>query len=82
MHHDRKPHPSIFVQNTEVKIKWNENNRNIWVENAFIGAGWTLTKDNIVTGVPENNWTLNLGEGQCVDIVPIGEPLGGASLRI
>ena len=73
MHHDRKPHPSIFVQNTEVKIKWNENNRNIWVENAFIGAGWTLTKDNIVTGVPENNWTLTLGEGQCVDIVPIGE---------
>ena len=73
MHHDRKPHPSMFVQNTDVKIKWNENNRNIWVENAFIGAGWTLTKENIVTGVPENNWTLTLSEGQCVDVVPIGE---------
>ena len=73
MHHDRKPHPSIFVQNTEVKFHWNESNRNEWIENAFIGEHWTLTQDNIVTGVPTNNWTINLSEGQCVDIVPLGE---------
>ena len=31
MHHDRKPHPSIFVQNTELKPKWTQQNRNEWV---------------------------------------------------
>lgn len=72
MHHDRKPHPSIFVQNTELKPKWTQQNRNEWVENAYVGENWTLTQDNIVTGVPENDWTLTLSEGQCVDIVPIG----------
>lgn len=72
MHHDRKPHPSIFVQNTELKPKWTQQNRNEWVENAYVGENWTLTQDNIVTGVPENNWTLTLAEGQCVDVVPVG----------
>lgn len=72
MHHDRKPHPSIFVQNTELKPKWTQQNRNEWVENAYVGENWTLTQDNIVTGVPENDWTLTLAEGQCVDVVPVG----------
>ncbi len=73
MHNDCKPHPSIFVQNTEVLRKWTPDNRNVWIENAVVGADWTLTRDNIVTGVPENDWTLLLGCGQCVDVVPIGE---------
>ena len=45
MHHDRKPHPSIFTQNA----------------------------DHIITGVPDNDWTITLEPGQCVDIIPIGE---------
>ena len=73
MHFDRKPHPSIFVQNTDVKRKWTEDNRNEWIENAYVGEKWTLTQNNIVTGVPKNDWTLALADGQCVDIVPIGE---------
>lgn len=73
MHHDRKPHPSLFVQNADIRIKWNEQNRNIWVENSYIGAGWTMTQDNIVTGVPENDWTISLKPEQCVDIVPVGD---------
>jgi hypothetical protein len=72
MHHDRKPHPSIFVQNADIKIRWTQSNRNEWIENACIGEHWTLTRDNIVTGVPDNDWTLTLAPGQCVDIVPIG----------
>lgn len=73
MHHDRKPHPSIFVQNTKLNIKWNTENRNIWVENSYIGKNWTFSQNNIVTGVPENEWIINLKPNQCVDIVPIGE---------
>lgn len=73
MHHDRKPHPSIFVQNTTARKKWTSENRNLWVENACIGAQWNLTSENIVTGVPENDWNITLAPGQCIDIVPIGE---------
>lgn len=73
MHHDRKPHPSIFTQNGETLVRWTADNRNIWTENSHIGARWTLTHDHIVTGVPCNDWSLRLAAGQCVDIVPIGE---------
>ena len=73
MHHDRKPHPSIFVQNAEVGIRFTEQNENIWVENSCIGPRWTLTNNNIVTGVPHNDWQLTLQPGQCLDIIPTGE---------
>ena len=73
MHHDRKPHPSIFVQNADMHIRFTTENRNIWVENSCIGPRWTLTTDNIVTGVPDNDWLLTLAPGQCIDIVPMGD---------
>ena len=73
MHHDRKPHPSIFTQNALTRYHFTEQNTNVWIENSCIGAHWTLTHDNIVTGVPENDWTLTLEPGQCLDIIPIGE---------
>ena len=73
MHHDRKPHPSIFTQNAITKIPFTEQNQNIWIENSWVGLGWKLSTNNIVTGVPENNWQISLRDGQCVDIVPIGD---------
>lgn len=73
MHHDRKPHPSIFTQNAQTDCRFTEQNRNIWIENSHIGKGWTLTRDNIVTGVPENDWKVTLEPGQCIDVIPIGE---------
>ena len=73
MHHSRRPHPSMFVQNSEMKIKLTDKNQNIWIENSWIGEKWTLTRDNVITGVPENDWEISLQPGQCVDIVPIGE---------
>ena len=72
MHHDRKPHPSIFVQNAVTEIAFTDQNTNIWIENSHIGPYWTLTRDNIVTGVPRNDWTFSLAPGQCLDIVPVG----------
>ncbi len=73
MHRDRKPHPSIFVQNSITRIPFTSDNTNLWVENSYIGAHWNISCDNIVTGVPENDWTITLAQGQCVDIVPVGE---------
>ena len=73
MHHDRKPHPSIFVQNAVTKYQFTSANTNVWVENSYIGPRWSLSRDHIVTGVPHNDWQLTLQPGQCVDIVPIGD---------
>ena len=73
MHNDRKPHPSIFTQNAIVHYKFTDQNYNIWVENSFVGPRWTLTHDNVVTGVPENDWDITLEPGECIDVVPVGE---------
>jgi galactokinase/mevalonate kinase-like predicted kinase len=73
MHLDRKPHPSIFVQNAITKISFTEENSNIWIENSFIGPRWHLSHDNVVTGVPENDWEITLEPGECIDVVPVGE---------
>jgi galactokinase/mevalonate kinase-like predicted kinase len=73
MHHDRKPHPSIFVQNAVTNIAFTAENTNVWVENSYIGPRWVFSHDNIVTGVPENDWQVTLDPGQCLDIVPIGD---------
>ena len=72
LHHGIKPHPSIFLQNAVMSRKFTSDNRNIWIENSCVGDGWTFTSDHIVTGVPDNDWTVHLKPGQCVDIVPIG----------
>ena len=73
MHNDRKPHPSIFTQNAIVHYKFTDQNYNIWVENSFVGPRWTLTHDNVVTGVPENDWDITLEPGECIDVIPVGE---------
>ncbi|MBR1469021.1 MAG: bifunctional fucokinase/L-fucose-1-P-guanylyltransferase [Prevotella sp.] len=72
LHHARKPHPSIFQQNAENRMRLTAENQNIWIENSCIGADWTLRCNHLITGVPENNWPISLAEGQCIDIVPIG----------
>lgn len=73
MHLDRKPHPSIFVQNAITQIAFTEENTNIWVENSFIGRRWKLTHDHVITGVPENDWDISLEPGECIDVVPVGK---------
>ena len=73
MHNDRKPHPSIFTQNTVTHYQFTDENYNIWIENSFVGPRWTLTHDNVVTGVPENDWDITLEPGECIDVVPVGE---------
>ena len=68
-----KPHPSIFIQNAECFIKFTEQNANTWIENSYIGPHWHLNGCNIITGVPVNDWKLNLPTGVCIDIVPFGD---------
>lgn len=72
MHRKLKPNPAIFVQNAEVQVAISPRNDNLWIENSFVGASWTLGVRQIITGVPENDWTLVIPDGICVDVVPIG----------
>jgi len=73
MHLDRKPHPSIFIQNAEIEIPLTEENTNIWIENSHVGPRWQLSHDHIITGVPVNDWELKLAPGECIDVVPVGD---------
>ena len=73
MHHSRKPHPAMFVQNAITVNPLTAENTNVWIENSYVGPHWTLSHDHIITGVPENDFHVSLSPGQCVDVVPVGD---------
>lgn len=73
MHNSRKPHPAMFIQNSQVDIDITAANEELWIENSHIGPHWQLARQNVITGVPDNDWHIRLQNGQCVDMVPIGE---------
>ncbi|MDQ8201741.1 bifunctional fucokinase/fucose-1-phosphate guanylyltransferase [Pelagicoccus sp. SDUM812003] len=68
-----KPHPSIFIQNANTDVSLSSENRCVWIENAFIGSGWRLNANHILTGIPENQWQLELPRGACLDFAAIGD---------
>lgn len=74
MHLGIKPHPSIFIQNAQCQTILTEENSNTWIENSWVGKHWQLHGNNIVTGIPKNDWHVNLPQGVCVDMVPIDTP--------
>ncbi len=80
MHRKIKPNPAIFTQNSRIGIGFNESHRNIWIENSHVGSGWRLSSDHVITGVPANDWNIDLPPGVCVDIVPVGEQ--GYAVRV
>lgn len=72
-HRQIKPHPSMFILNSEVRTKLNTGQTNIWIENAFIPADWNLQSHHALTNIPENNWNLKLHQGNCLDILPVNQ---------
>lgn len=73
MHYKVKPHPAMFVQNADISYTLTAQNSEIWIENSCVGKQWTLRQQHIVTGVPANNWALDVPAGVCIDVVPMGE---------
>ena len=73
MHRKVKPHPAMFVQNADIANPLTSKNSEIWIENSHVGKEWTLRQQHVVTGVPANNWVLDVPSGVCVDVVPMGE---------
>lgn len=72
-HHAVKQHPSLFVQNAITEIAWNKQHHHIWIENSVVPASWTLSDHHVITGIPVNEWALDLKKGMCLDIVSIGD---------
>lgn len=68
-----RPNPALFTQNCIMRRRLTSENENVWVENSYVASGWTMTKDNVITGVPENNWHITLPAGACLDIEPVEE---------
>jgi len=50
-----------------------EANERFWVENSVVPSSWQLASEHVLTGVPENDWSLRLEPGVCLDFAPIGE---------
>lgn len=67
-----KKHPATFVQNAKVETELNELNSEIWIENAHVPASWHVSSQNVITGIPHNDWTIELLPGQCIDMQAIG----------
>ena len=60
MHRKVKPHPAMFVQNAAIDLTLTAENSELWIENSYIGKNWKLDNRHIITGVPANNWELDL----------------------
>ncbi len=66
--------PRQFVQNSAFTAPLcREDNHSLWIENSHIPASWKIAAENILTGVPENNWALELENGVCLDFLPVDE---------
>lgn len=61
------------MQNEVIDLLFTEDHRNIWIENAFVGNGWSISTNNVITGVSENDWQVDLPGGINIDMVPENE---------
>ncbi len=66
-------HPSIFQQNALVRYRFSPGNHHIWIENSYVPATWKLNHHHILTGIPDNQWEIEIPANTCLDIVAVGE---------
>lgn len=45
----------------------------VWIENAYIPASLKFTGDNVLTGLPVNEWAFTFPRGACLEVVPVAE---------
>lgn len=66
-------HPDQVTQNSQVDVPLRrEGNHTLWIENSVVPSSWRLASEHVITGVPENDWSLELPPGVCLDFVPVG----------
>ncbi|MFK8115318.1 MAG: bifunctional fucokinase/fucose-1-phosphate guanylyltransferase [Rubripirellula sp.] len=66
--------PRQFIQDSTFGVPVRrQQNESLWVENCSIPSSWKISKRHMLTGVPQNDWELELSEGVCLDFVPIDQ---------
>ena len=69
-----KRHPDQYLQNSSFRSPLRlDENHTLWVENCTVPATWRLAHDHVLTGVPANDWDLQLEPGVCLDFAPVGD---------
>jgi len=66
--------PRQFIQDSVfgAPVRRQENEL-LWVENSSIPKSWKLSRRHMLTGVPANDWRIDLPESVCLDFAPIEE---------
>lgn len=65
--------PDQVNQNSRFEVGLRrEENHTFWIENSVVPATWEIGSEHVITGVPENDWRLELEPRVCLDFTPIG----------
>ncbi|HWI57801.1 MAG TPA: L-fucokinase, partial [Bacillota bacterium] len=76
-----RQYPSQFLQNCRFTYPLSlDTNHTLWVENSVVPTSWHLASEHVLTGVPDNDWSLRLERGVCLDIVLVDQR--GYALRV
>jgi len=65
--------PRQFILNSVFDARRGEDNVSLWIENSVVPETWQLSRENFITNVPRNDWSLQLAEGRCLDMAPFGD---------
>ena len=66
--------PRQFIQDSIFGVPLRrEENEQLWVENSSVPGTWKIRRQHMLTGVPQNQWQLELPESVCLDFAPIDE---------
>ena len=49
------------------------NPHSVWVESSDVPESWTLGSRHVITGIPDNAWNVELPDGACLSMTPVGE---------
>ncbi len=61
------------IQHSSVQARIRAHNRHIWIDNSILPESWTLSERHVLTGIPDNTWSLSLSPGCCLDVSPLGD---------
>jgi len=55
------------IQYSNIEKELSSQNKQLWIDNSSVNSNWTLNSNHVITSIPENNWSLSLKPGICLD---------------
>ena len=73
-HPGMRPHPDVYVLNSDFAFtRRSAACRNVWIENCALPPDLPIASENVLTGLPADEWSFALEPGACLDFVPVDE---------